>query len=237
MTTTVNDINDIVRILQERPDWLQVLRGIIVGEELLSLPKQLAEFVAATNENFRLVNERLARLETDVTELKTDVAELKTDVSELKAGHARLEGRFSNFEGAEYERRVRNRLMHRVTMQFGLNAPVIEMTQDIPSSPRLTSIVHRAIQSGAISREQAEDLHEADIIIADSDNRYVVVEVSITADNDDIFRSWNRAEILADAIRETGGFVSSTVVTANFSPHLRDFVEELAVHVFSIPYP
>ena len=220
MTTTVNDISDIVRILQERPDWLEVLRGIIVGEELLSLPKQLAEFVAATNDNFRLVNERLGRLETDV--------------AELRAGHARLEGRFSNFEGAEYERRVRNRLMHRVTMQFGLNARVIEMTQDIPSSPRLTSIVHRAIQSGAISREQAEDLHEADMIIADSDNRFVVVEVAITADDDDITRALRRSEILVDA---AGGFVSPTVVTANLSAYLQDFAEERKVHIFPLSYP
>ena len=223
MTTTVSDISDIVRILRERPDWLEAIRGIIVGEGLLSLPKQLAEFIAATNDNFQLFNERLARLEADV--------------SELNAGHARLEGRFSNFEGAEYERRVRNRLLHRATMQFGLNSPIIEMTQDIPSSSRLTSIIHRAIQSGAISREQAEDFHEADIIIGDSDNRYVVVEVSITADNDDIFRAWNRAGILTDAIREDDGFVSSAVVTANFSPRLRGFAEELAVHVFSLSYP
>ena len=104
-------------------------------------------------------------------------------MTELKVDHTSLDKRFSNFEGAEYERRIRNRLMYRVTMQFGLNAPGIAMAHDIPSSPRLTSVIHRAIQSGAISREQAEDLHEADIIIADSDNRYVVVEASITADD------------------------------------------------------
>lgn len=234
MTTTVNDINDIVRILRERPDWLETIRGIIVGEELLSLPKQLAEFVAATNENFRLVNERLARLETDVAELKVGQAELVRRADNTESRVRRLEGRFSNFEGVQYEQRVRNRLMHRVTMQFGLNAPAIEMTQDIPSSPRLTSIVHRAIQSGTISREQAEDLHEADIIIADSDNRYVVVEVAITADDDDVTRASRRAEILADA---AGGFVSPTVVTANPSVHLRDFAEEMKVHVFSLSYP
>ena len=234
MTTTVNDISDIVRILRERPDWLETIRGIIVGEELLSLPQQLAEFIAATNENFRLVNERLARLEGDVSELKDDVAGLKAGHISLERRFINLEGRFSNFEGTEYERRVRSRLMYRVTMQFGLNSPVIEMTQDIPSSPRLTSIVHRAIQSGAVSREQAEDLHEADIIIGDSDNRYVVVEASITADDDDVNRAARRAGILADA---AGGVVSSAVVTANLSAHLRDFAEEREVHVFSVSYP
>ena len=227
MTTTVNDISDIVRILRERPDWLETVRGIIVGEELLSLPKQLAEFVAATNENFRLVNERLARLETDV-------ADLKTDGTSLRAIVARLEGRFSNFEGAEYERRVRNRLMHRAILQFGLNSPVIAMTQDTPSSPSLTSVVHRAIRSGAISRDQAEDLHEADIIIADSDNRYVVVEAAITADSDDVTRAARRAEILANA---AGADVLPAVVADSFSEGLRDFADRNSVHVFSVSYP
>ena len=234
MTTTVNDISDIVRILRERPDWLETVRGIIVVEELLSLPKQLAEFVAATNENFRLVNERLARLETDMADLKTDVADLKTDGTSLRAIVAKLEGRFSNYEGAEYERRVRNRLMHRAILQFGLNSPVIAMTHDIPSSPSLTSVVHRAIRSGAISRDQAEDLHEADIIIADSDNRYVVVEAAITADSDDVTQAARRAEILANA---AGADVLPAVVTDSFSEGLRDFADRNSVHVFSVSYP
>ncbi len=88
--TTINDINDFIRILRENPEWKRAVQAEIAGEELLSVPQQLAEFIQFTKENFRLVNERLSRLETDVAELKTDVAELKTDMSEVKTDVAEL---------------------------------------------------------------------------------------------------------------------------------------------------
>ena len=216
--TTINDISDIVRILRERPDWLEIIRGIVVGDELLSVPQELAEltqrvdglaqrvdelaqrvdelaqqvgeltqrldeFVRATNDNFRLVNERLDRLETGQAELRRDFA--------------RLEGRFSNFEGSDYERRVRNRLVSRSVYHFDLISPVIVMTQDSQSAPEFNSVMQRAIRSGAITRDEYEDLHEADIIIKDEGDRYLLAEVSITAENDDVERAVRRSQLLA----------------------------------------
>ena len=61
--TTINDISDLARILQEQPEWAATLRNLLLTEELLSLPAQLAEFVQETRENNRLASERLAQLE------------------------------------------------------------------------------------------------------------------------------------------------------------------------------
>ena len=89
--TTINDISDLARILQERPEWLSTIRGLILTEEVLRLPEMMAALTAAveelarqTAEQIRVVNERLGRLETDVGVLKTDVDVLKTDVGILK---------------------------------------------------------------------------------------------------------------------------------------------------------
>ena len=57
--TTINDISDLVRILEERADWRAAVRNLLLGEDLLNLPQQLAQFIETTNENFRLVNEQL----------------------------------------------------------------------------------------------------------------------------------------------------------------------------------
>ena len=215
MTTpiTINDISDVARILRERPEWLDVLRGIIVGEELLSLPQQLAEltqqvndFVQATNENFRLVYERLDR----------------------------LEGRFSNYEGNDYERRIRNRLLFRATLRFDLNQPILAMVQDRQNAPELNSVIHRAIQSGAVTEEDATDLHEADIIIKDEDNRYLLAEVSITADETDLTRATRRARILA-AVADTT--VIPALVASNVPESQRALADARGVSLFIIPYP
>ncbi len=222
MTTpiTINDISDVARILRERPEWLDVLRGIIVGEELLNVPQQLAEltgrvndFVQVTNENFRLVYERLDRLEATL---------------------ARLEGRFSNFEGNDYERRIRNRLLHRTTLRFNLNRPILAMVQDRQSAPELNSIIHIAIQSGAITVDDSDDLHEADIIIRDEGNRYLLAEVSITADETDLVRAVRRAGLLATAANAT---VIPALVSSNVPESQRALADAHGVSLFIIPYP
>lgn len=215
MTTpiTINDISDVARILRERPEWLDVLRGIIIGEELLSVPQQLAEltqrvndFVQATNENFGSVYGRLDR----------------------------LEGRFSNFEGSDYERKIRNRLLFRATLRFGLNQPILAMVQDRQSAPELNSIIHRAIQSGAIAEDEATDIYNADIIIKDEDNRYLLAEVSITADETDLSRAVQRAGLLAGVANAT---VIPALVASNVPESQRALADARGVSLFIIPYP
>ena len=245
---TLNDVSDLVRILQERPEWLATVRHIVISDELLSVPQQLAEFIQstndfirATNENFRLVYERLGRLEAGQAELRAGQAELRAGQAELKDNYLRqerrinsLEGRFSNFEGSDYERRLRNRLVFRAAHRFDLVRPVIAMTQDTPSIPQLTGIIHRAIRHGAITIGEADDLHEADIIIMSEDDRHVVLEVSLNADEDDLRRAVRRSRILATAANAT---VMPAIVTPNPSEFLRAQAEAYGVDLFSISYP
>ena len=252
---TLNDVSDLVRILQERPEWLATVRHVVISDELLSVPQQLAEFIQstndfirATNENFRLVYERLDRLEAGQVELRAGQAELRAGQAELRAGQAELkdnylrqerrinslEGRFSNFEGSDYERRLRNRLVFRAAHRFDLVRPVIAMTQDTPSIPQLTGIIHRAIRHGAITIGEADDLHEADIIIMSENDRHVVLEVSLNADEDDLRRAVRRSRILATAANAT---VMPAIVTPNPSEFLRAQAEAYGVDLFSISYP
>ena len=88
--TTINNIEDLIRLLDEHPEWAEVLRARLLTRELLELPAVLARFIQETNERFDRVERRLDHLEADVAELKTDVAELKTDVAELKTDVAEL---------------------------------------------------------------------------------------------------------------------------------------------------
>ena len=51
-TTTITTIEDLVRVLDENPEWLEAMRARLLTRELLELPQQLAEFAAATNRRF-----------------------------------------------------------------------------------------------------------------------------------------------------------------------------------------
>ena len=56
--TTIRDISDLIRVLQDYPDWRNAVRGIVIGDDMLALPQQLAKFVQSTEENFRIARER-----------------------------------------------------------------------------------------------------------------------------------------------------------------------------------
>lgn len=211
--TSINDIADVARILKEQPEWADTIRSLLLSEELLNLPARFAEFVQLTQESNRITNERLNQLETRL---------------------GRLEGRFGNFEGSDYERRVRTRALVRARDVLGIENPYLALTQDGIIAPQLNSIVAQAIGNGAISREQSTDLHETDLIISDHNNRHVVVEVSLTADEDDVTRAKRRAGILRAA---TGGMVTPVVITAILSDARSAHAAGDEVTTFIIPYP
>ncbi len=211
--TSINDIADVARILKEQPEWADTIRSLLLSEELLNLPARFAEFVQLTQESNRITNERLNQLETRL---------------------GRLEGRFGNFEGSDYERRVRTRALVRARDVLGIENPYLALTQDGIIAPQLNSIVAQAIGNGAISREQSADLHETDLIISDPGNRHVVVEVSLTADEDDVTRAKRRAGILRAA---TGGMVTPVVITAILSDARSAHAAGDEVTTFIIPYP
>ncbi len=211
--TTINNIADLVRILKEQPEWADTIRGILLTEELLNLPARFAEFVQLTQESNRLVNERLTQIETRMN---------------------RMEGRFSNFEGSDYERKVRYRALHRAQARFGLDNAYLALSQNDPMAPQLNSMVANGMKNGFISQEQCEDLYDTDIIISDEGNRHMVVEVSLTADRDDIIRAKRRAGILSAA---TGGAVIPAVITANLNDAQRDQAAAEEVITFIMAYP
>lgn len=59
MTTAVGSIEDLIRILDERPEWVEAMRARLLTREILELPARLAEFVASAEQNFQAVNRRL----------------------------------------------------------------------------------------------------------------------------------------------------------------------------------
>ncbi len=116
---TMNSQDDFLDALRSNPQWRDAVRAQILGDDLMQLPRQMAQFVDTTNTNFQLVHDRLTRLEDsvaglkddvaglkddvtglkdDVTGLKDDVAGLKTSVASLEAGQERITGRLDSLE-------------------------------------------------------------------------------------------------------------------------------------------
>ena len=143
-----------------------------------------------------------------------------------------IEGRLGNLEGGEYERKSRAKALARSMLVLGFESPYIAFTQEGVVDPRLTSTIERSVRSGRVTREQMVALYEADLIISANDNRHAVIEVSVTADNDDIRRAKARAGILAGIVE---AHVDAVVITANLRRPQRRQAEEEGVTVFLAP--
>ncbi len=175
---------------------------------------------------------RMDRLEARMAGLEARMDRLEGEVGQLRGLVNHLGGRVGNLEGHNYERRVRTRILLRMTRAFGMDDPYVALHQEGRISPELNRLYTRAAQSDAITPDELDDLQDVDIIISDAGNRLAVVEVSLTADNDDVERAARRAGILATA---AGSPVLAAVATANLSEPQRSLAEARDVTVFVFP--
>ena len=83
MTTTINDISDLARILAERPEWSDTLRSLLLTKEILDLPTALAQLTRVVNDFIqeqREINQRadarLSRLEQVVNDFIQEQREI-----------------------------------------------------------------------------------------------------------------------------------------------------------------
>lgn len=242
--TTITDIADFVRIINEQPEWNDTIRGILLGRELLELPQRFAEFVRVTEENNRLVAERLSRLESDVAELKTDMADVKADLSEMRDWRGqttlrldRIEGRLGNLEGAELERRVHSDIANIASRWLGLNRVRIMQSRIVARSPEFQDIIDDAEEQNLITYEQGDHLERTDIIVSarrrsDREPVHLAIEVSRTIGDHDIARANDRAQSLS-AIFDTPAI--SVVVGGNISQPQQELADSFGVRAIILP--
>ena len=232
--TTINTIEDLARILRDQPTWAEALRALLLTQELLDLPGRFDRFVEAQREYNQ------AQQEANEAQREFNQAQQETNrlidqrLNAIEGRMDRVEGQLGNLQGGQYERTVRTKALARSRFTLGFAGSYVAMNQDGLTDPRLNSAIDQAIQNGLASRDGCADLFEADLIISAEDNRHAVVEVSLTADQDDIDRAKTRAGILA-AITE--GAVTPVVITSRLNPAQSAQAEAAGVTTFVIPYP
>lgn len=102
---TINTIQDLIRLLDENPEWVDALRARLLTQEILELPEQLARlaaevrelgvkvdrFVEATNQRLEALEAGQARHEERLDRLEAGQARLEAGQARLEAGQARHE--------------------------------------------------------------------------------------------------------------------------------------------------
>ncbi|MEO0228193.1 MAG: hypothetical protein ABIL70_09120, partial [candidate division WOR-3 bacterium] len=76
----IETFEDILRVLKERPDWLEELRRIILTEELIALPQRFEKFL----EEFKNHREEFKTLKKDFEEHKEEFKNHREEFKTLK---------------------------------------------------------------------------------------------------------------------------------------------------------
>ena len=79
--TTINNIQDLIQLLRDQPNWAAELRGILLSDELKDLPAAVRELAQAVRDSAERTGQRLAALESvaEVLPERTQAVERKVD--------------------------------------------------------------------------------------------------------------------------------------------------------------
>lgn len=212
MPITIEDLNDLVRLLDEHPDWQEALarrlfnertlqrllqtepglheflRRLILEEEFLQLPaivRELVEVSRQSTERLTRLEERVDRLEQRMEERFNQVEERLTRVEEgVDDWKQWRRGEDGRREGERYERKILRQVSRLLSGGEGGSPDDAQVRQRL--APWLAQI------------DTLED--ESDPSLADllwwKGERVAVVEVSLKVDRLDVLRAKWRAETL-----------------------------------------
>ena len=239
MTTDIGTIEDLVRVLDDNPEWLEALRARLLTRELLEMPNALAQFAAETDRRFAGVDHSLAQFAAETDRQFAEVKQQFAGVDQQFAGvNRRLDGNDRSIRwlrdsvgilrGA-HARNVAQRDYGWMTRSMGLQPlrllPVDEVDE-----------LALKLRETGVSRSDLESFRKADMIIEASDalgeTVYVAVEVSFTVDERDTGRAIRNARYLT---RVTGKPARAAVIGSTLDDRVRALIAsgEVYWHPFS----
>lgn len=194
MTFGIEHFRDLLRLLDERPEWRAELRRVVLTDELLALPEQIARLRQETEQRFQALATGLEALTARLDTLTARLDTLTAQVDALTVQVATLAGHVGALRGESLEQRYRTRA-------FAYFAPVVRQPHAL-TPDEITALLEQAIDSAVLSRDEAHQLALADILLRgrsreDGSTLYLVVEVSVGAGLDDVARARDRAMLLA----------------------------------------
>ena len=177
----------------------------------------------------------MAETKANVKQLQSDMAETKADVKQVKADVRRIDGRLDRGFGTNYEAKVAHNVRSILGQQAGVRSSRVLKGPSLRTDPDFDQQVESAEANGAITEDEGDELLLLDLIVSGTrrgnlERVYAGIEVSITANDDDVNRAADRAQILR---KVTGGPVIAVVIADRVEAQQRELAarREVAVAV------
>jgi hypothetical protein len=228
----IRDFQDVIRLLEEHPEWQADLRRLLLTNDLLTLPEQmvrltedvreLATAQARTEQRLGTLMEQVAGLTEQVAGLTKQVAGLTEQVANLTKTTLGLSDDVAKLKGMGLETRLR--LSGSPFFGVMLRKP------QVLSRDEVTDLLDDAEDRGTLTPTEMREVQLADVIVRgvrrnDRTPVYLVVEVSWAVDTNDVRRAADRASFLA----KTGTVAMPVVVGEKIGTRAAELAQTLQV--------
>ena len=240
---TINTIEDLLRLLDENPEWVEALRARLLNQDLLDLPERFSQFVAemrdfragvdrfvaemndfraevnrfveATDRRFDAIEARQARMENDIKEIRQDVGELSQDMRVVRRDIAVLRG--------SHARTATLRSATTIARKMGLRRTSTLSEDD------LWDITDSA-DTSSIHANVLDSFRSADLVMEATNTEgevcYIATEISFTVHQIDISRATRNSRLLT---RFTGRPAHAAVAGEYVHEDIQDVIDSCGV--------
>ena len=220
--TPIPTIEDLMRALDENPEWLEALRVRLLTRELLELPQRFTEMAATTAEmqrQFTEMQRQFTEMQRQFAEMRRDFAEIRRQFAEIQKQFAEIQKQFAEIQKqfAAMQQEFAAVRSLQITLQNDM-APIkgaharnvavenaVFLAQDM--GLRLTRVLTREDIAALLLAGNAgaptnviRSFRNTDLVMETADESgevcYAAVEASYTADGRDTIRAVRNAGIL-----------------------------------------
>ena len=134
----INDFDDLMRLLEDRPELAERLKLALVGKDLSELPVNVDALSKA------------------VRELSATTGRLSPALDRLGDRMDEAEGHLGNLAGYSYEELVEPKLIARAMLDLGMRSPRTVLSRKGNVNPRFTSLLQVAMDRISQTQDAAQ---------------------------------------------------------------------------------
>ena len=231
---TINTIEDLIRLLDENPQWVEALRVRLLTRELIELPEKFARFADATNQRFDRIEERLDKGDERMGRMETRLGGIEERLDKGDERLDRMETRLDRLTDdvgllrGDYARSTALRQADMIAEDMGLTLVRLLSHSDLRALTPSQDVAD--IPAGHLRSFRLADL-VMEAANSDGEASFVAVEISFTANERDAARAARNASFLA---RFSGRPALAAVAGARLGERIRDRLEPREVFWFEL---
>ncbi len=236
--TTFNNIDDLLRILDENPELLDAVRARVLTRELLTLPETVARLADRVDQiavRLDQLIKRVDQLASRVDQLASRMDQMASRMDQLVESQERLENNMGSIRTQMGD--IRGRIVYDIARdEAPLLASDLGLTYVATLTRRDLMDLTENIDTDTIERDDLRSFHRADLVFQatnqSGETNYVAVEASFTVNGRDTHRARRNARYLT---RFTGSPAIPAVAGVVIDHHIRDAVTSEHLFWYAIP--